>query len=319
MPAPEPEPGPTKVAAAATSEDVRRAYYEQRGYDRWICEMQLDPELQLIVMDDASGGYFRVPVAIDGDTVTFEDAVPVAVEYRDKPEKVAASALVVFASRAESIPADLLAESSTTATLPDPPTAPVEPVLTPEQQAALAETTAADNGDNTQTPATEPVPGPTETEVTDMEFSDEQKAALRTALGLPDGADLDPAALIDGVTKLTASGEGSVSKGLPGTITLDRQVWDDQQERIKRLEMISAERATAERDRVIDAAIGEGKFAPSRRDLWTRQWDRDPATTREVIASLMPGIVPVADLGTPGGEDGLAVDAEFEHLFPRGV
>lgn len=342
MPQPEPDTG-AKVVAAATSETVRRAYYEQRGYDRWICEMQLDPDLQLIVMDDADGGYYRVPVSVDGDNVTFEDAVPVAVEYIDKPNKVAASS-VVFASRAESV---LIAEAET------PPAAEPEGAgqpasdLTAEQHQAIDELIDSHRWQDidrtaltaeqwqalldlagrgapepaatttTQTPVAVAASGLTEeTEVTGMDFSDEQLAVLRVKLGLPEDATLDPATLVDA---LTASGEGAVSKGLPGTITLDRQVWDDQQARVKRLELISAERAVEERDRVIAEAIGDGKFAPSRKDLWTRQWDRDPATTREVIASLMPGIVPVHDLGQPGGE-ALAIDTEYEHLFaPKGA
>lgn len=346
MPAPEPEPGPTTVTAAATSETVRRAYYEQAGYDRWICEMQLDPDLQLIVMDDASGGYFRVPVVVDGDEVTFAEAVPVAVEYIDKPKKVAASSLV-FASRAESV---LIAEAATPPAV-EPTTADQSAsALTAEQHLAIDELIDSHRWQDidrtaltaeqwqalldragrgipepaatttTQTPVAAAASGLTEeTEVTGMDFSDEQLAALRVKLGLPEDATIDPAALVDGIDKLAASdGSPTKTRHMPGTITVDREVWDGMHKRIQKLEEIRAQQAETERDRTLAAAVTDGKFAPSRVEHWRRLWEADPQGTRDVLATLTAGTVPTADYGVPGGEDA-ALQSEFEHIFaPRG-
>lgn len=315
MPAPEPETGPTTVAAAATSEDVRRAFYETAGYDRWICEMQLDPDTQLIVMDDTSGGYFRVPFSIDGDEVTFEDAVPVAVEYVDKPQKVAASS-VVFASRAESL-VDLATETEPDTTAAE--TTQPEPVPTETRQAALA--IQAEPATEPHTPVAAAASGLTEeTEVTGMDFSDEQLAALRVKLGLPEDATLDPTALVDGIDKLTASDGSPAAKAkhMPGTITVDREVWDGMHKRIQALEEIRAKQAETERDRTLAAAVTDGKFAPSRVEHWRRLWEADPQGTRDVLATLTAGTVPTTDYGVPGGEDA-ALQSEFEHIFaPRG-
>lgn len=100
---------PAQIAAALTTEDVRRAYYNQLGPGQdwwWIRELQLDP-LALIV-DDDEGGLWRVPVTVSGDDVTFAAPEAVRVEY------VAASAAdptsatptpprrIVFADRAAS-------------------------------------------------------------------------------------------------------------------------------------------------------------------------------------------------------------------------
>ncbi|MER7500451.1 hypothetical protein AB0L05_27715 [Nonomuraea pusilla] len=388
MPPPTPE-----LAAGVSSEDVRRRYYENVGYSRWICEIQLDP-LQLIVMDDSTGGYFRVPVSTSGDEVEFGEAVAVSVEYVDKPSKMAAAA--VYASREESIPQELRAasvsdkpwsdfkESDYTieqwrkACLIAPDTAsesksdyklPVrEPSGTlnrngchaaasrigqvsgvsddakkaaakklvslykneldedpPESLTKLAGMDAAAPSEPpapgepaTQTPVTNPVSGPTKQEDTDMQFSDEQAAKLRTALGLPEGTDLDPAALLDGVEKLAASGEsspGKTPKNAPGTVTVDRQVWDDMQTRIQNLEKVRASQQRNDRERMVDDAIRAGKFAPSRRDHWLRVAEADPEGTAQLLAGLTPGTVPVADNGLPGGE-GFDLDAEFAGLFP---
>ncbi|GAA3172524.1 phage protease [Nonomuraea roseoviolacea] len=306
-----PMPPPTpELAAGVSSEDVRRRYYERAGYSDWICEIQLDP-LQLIVMDDSTGGYYRVPVSMSGDDVEFGERVAVKVEYVDRPAKVAASALV-FASREESIPEDLRPPASKAA--PD-----IEVPAADENVAAEPQPGPPAEDGPTETPVTEsPVGGQTK-EDADMQFSDEQLADLRAKLGLPADADLDPAALLAGVEKLAASsGDGSPgtkSKNLPGTITVDRQVWDDQQKRIRKLEDIAASQQRTERERMVDDAIKAGKFAPSRRDHWLRLAEADPVGTATVLAGLTPGTIPVSDLGLPGG-DSIDLDAEFAGLFP---
>jgi len=92
------------MAAGITTEDVRRAYYEQpsTSFAMWITEMQLDPPM-LIVADEATNNIYRVPVTIKGGDITFGDPVQVVVEYQDVPAKTAAARKVVtFASAADS-------------------------------------------------------------------------------------------------------------------------------------------------------------------------------------------------------------------------
>lgn len=105
-----PNPSPREVAAGVTTEDIRRGYYEDAPWDVWICEIQLNP-LQLIVVDDRTGQYQRVPVEVTGDdTFDFGDPVPVVVRYVDQTSdgdvaaSAAASGPIVYASRAESRP-----------------------------------------------------------------------------------------------------------------------------------------------------------------------------------------------------------------------
>lgn len=105
---------PMQIAAALTTEDVRRAYYDSLGPGQdwwWIRELQLDP-LALIV-DDDEGGLWRVPVTVAGDSVSFGQPVAVRQEFVDlTPAEVAASAAtsatppqarrIFYANRAES-------------------------------------------------------------------------------------------------------------------------------------------------------------------------------------------------------------------------
>ncbi|QSL99871.1 capsid maturation protease [Gordonia phage Ayotoya] len=75
------------IAASASVEDIRRAYYDTAGYAFWIEEIQLDP-LQLIVVDDENGKRLRVPVAVDpaedgAGAIAFGTPVEVVVRYED--------------------------------------------------------------------------------------------------------------------------------------------------------------------------------------------------------------------------------------------
>jgi len=91
----------TVLAQGITTEDVRRAYYENASYEMWITELQLDP-LQLIVADEGTSKVYRVPVTTKGGKLTFGDAVEVIVEYVDVPTTTAAAGGMRWASRDES-------------------------------------------------------------------------------------------------------------------------------------------------------------------------------------------------------------------------
>lgn len=170
--APEPEkekPMAATALASVTVDQVRLAYYAgpaANDYNLWIREMLVDPP-QLIVQNDADGSLLKVPYTVTDNDVTFGDASKVTVEYVDDApaaitdedgttEQVAASAKTVrFASRAESRPGRPAGTSQPTA-------------------AADGATTEGGSG---------------------VEITNEQLAALRTALGLADDADLS--AIVD--------------------------------------------------------------------------------------------------------------------------
>lgn len=292
--APMPNPSPALIAAGVTTEDVRRAYYEAAPWSVWITEMQIDPP-QLITMDDDTGKRYRVPISIDGDAFTFGDPVEVAIQYVDKPTSTpaAASAAVVFASRAESRPG-------------------TRPAAAPAAAAPEA-------------PPVEPAAGPTPSEQggAPMPTLDE---GLRERLGL--NADADEATILAALdealseradppaTDPAPTPEPVAASLPPGVVMVDS-------ERLAQLEQQAAEgvaaraqQRTEARDRALTDAIKAGKFPPARRDHWARLWDADPDGTQQTLASLAEGTVPLADIGEPGGaEDGNGEDAEFDRLF----
>lgn len=311
---PMPNPRPAQVAAGVSSEDVRRAYYENAPYSVWICEMQLEP-LQLITVDDDSGQYARVPIVLNGDTVTFGESVPVVIEYVDKPQaqQTAASALV-FASRAESRPEQAPAPAGK-------PETPQEAIQRVAKASGLTDT--ADQADP-QTPPAEP-DGETQEEGDPMALD----KGLRERLGLAEDADEDAIlAAVDALRETKPAdgehNEGDASEEQPATPALPegvRMIDEAQllelQEQAREGVAARAQQRNEARDRALDDAVKAGKFPPARRDHWAKLYDADPEGAKTTLASLEAGLVPLVDAGAPGGEETTeSFDAEFDRLFP---
>ena len=154
-----------------------------------------------------------------------------------------------------------------------------------------------------------------------VDFTDEQMAALRSAFGLGE----DEALTEDQIVAMAGSLREQVdarpvaasAPQLPrGVIAVDQEAWDGLNRRVQAGEQARAAQLRGERDGVIAAAIGAGKFSVAQRDRWVRAWDANPDTTRDVLASLQPNVVPVGDLGIPGDPDDGSMSDEYSALFP---
>ncbi|MGV9666942.1 phage protease [Nocardia niigatensis] len=287
-----PSPSPRQVAAGVTTEDVRRKFYDTAPWSQWIEEFHLDP-LQLIVLDDNTGTRERVPVVVDpaGDGtegVTFGTAVPVVVRYDDATPAadptasdpaaaaVAASKIVRYASRAESRPG---------------------------RPAAAAAPAAPASADSTNTP-TQGGSG--------VEITNEQLAALRTALGLADTADLN--AIITAIQDLAtaaadqaqqdaqaqADAAAQVAAGrLPaGAVAIDTGRLAALEADSREFKAHLARQRTAEIDVALSTAISEGRITPANRETWRKTLDADLDHGRTLLASMAPNTaVPVSELG----------------------
>lgn len=151
-----------------------------------------------------------------------------------------------------------------------------------------------------------------------MEFSDEQMAALRTRLGKGEGEEITAEELFAAVPE---KGTPISASALPaGTILLDRAEWDEMKNRIKKGEDAHRQQVISSRDAEIDKAIQAGKFSVARRGHWERVYDADPAGTKELLATLTPGVVPVSDIGQPGGPgDEMEEDPAIVAMYPPGT
>lgn len=173
-----------------------------------------------------------------------------------------------------------------------------------------------------------PSPGKQQEEGTDV-FTDEQLAELRAALGKGEDEDLTGEEILAALKAREEGKDGGkpapdkvpalASRRLPpGVIAIDQGELEALQASAKKGEEALHRMQVNERDTVITAAIADGKFAAARREHWARLWDADPQGTREVIASLQKNVVPLRDIGSPGGEMDDELDAEFAGMFrPR--
>ncbi len=319
-----PNPNPTTVAAGVTTEDVRRAYYADADWDNWITEFHLDP-LQLIVCDDRTGKYSRVPVTVSGeDQFEFGDPIEVLVRYVDagKDNAVAAAAPVavpgqrlVYASRAESRPgvrpkaADKATEpEATVLDTPQPDPAPVEP--TPEDVPAQ--------------PPAQPADDPTTTEDPVSDLSD-----IARTLGLPDDAGKDAilAALAerkpaDEPTEPTTAEPTPVEperQPEPVAASLPPEAAAELKRMSEELAHIKAREAAGVKAALFDSAVKAGKLAPAERATWEARYDKAPDLVAEIIAAKSEGeAVPVNPHGYTGtGDEGSTdqIDAEYERMF----
>lgn len=298
-----PNPNPVQVAAAVTTEDIRRKFYEIHATDStWISEMQLEP-LQLIAMDDSTGEFSRIPVNVSGEDVEFGDAVPVKMVFQDSPKTAAASANAIrYASREESRNVAPARES--------------EPV--PEKKPEPAPVSAKDAIQKVHK-ASEPRKGAgmdpgkiREALGLSPDASDDEVSTALASAGLvpktaeppkdqnpePVAASLDPAKLPEGVMVLDAS----VVKAL--------------QAQAARGDAAFKEIQRNRRDQVLASAVESGKFPPSRLEHWTKLWDMDPEGTERQVNSLAPGLVPVSASGYPGTET-YEQDNAYYGLYPE--
>ena len=101
-----------------------------------------------------------------------------------------------------------------------------------------------------------------------------------------------------------------------GVMVIDEQAWAAMGTRAKAGEEALARMRRADRDTVIAAAVKDGKFSVDQVAHYDELWDQAPEATRSLIASMRKNVVPVADTGIPGLEEG-DVDTEYEALFGK--
>jgi hypothetical protein len=282
--------GRLKVAATLNVDDVRRQYYDSLTTDQawwWVRAILLDPSV--LIVDDDEGQLYRVPFDVSGEAAEFGEPIPVKVEYVDTDEQRKAAALTaskpvaVFATRAESRPDKMqrggsgLDPKQLRASLDLPEDATDEQV-----QAKIAELKAATEAD--------PAPGEED------EGEDKDK-------GEPDPA--------EGEETPTAAKNGN------GTVTIDAAALAALQASAKRGETAFNRQEASDKKETIGAAVKAGKFPPARKEHWGNLWDKDPEGTKEAIAALASGLIPVDDPTGAVDSEGVAGEAYPAEWLPE--
>jgi ATP-dependent protease ClpP protease subunit len=105
----------------------------------------------------------------------------------------------------------------------------------------------------------------------------------------------------------------------PGMRLVSDSVWQEKEDRIKKLEAHVARQVRDERDQVIAQAVKDGKFTVAQKDHFSKLWDSDPDGTRNLIVNVLKKdtALATAELGYAGGDDEAEAElAEFDNLLP---
>jgi hypothetical protein len=70
-------------------------------------------------------------------------------------------------------------------------------------------------------------------------------------------------------------------------------------------------------ERIVMAAIGDGRIPPARKQHWLDYLDRDREGGQQVLASLQPGLVPLVAAGHGVANEDTAIDAELNSISAR--
>lgn len=278
------------IAASLDQETVRQRLYEAldggeldlpegaKGYDLWIRSLRFDDagKPYAKVTDEASGRLYRVDFKVSGAEVTFGKFVEIVEQ--DVPVAAAArplAPLAVWATRDE---------SRALASQPQPNTED-HSNMTDEQRRTLAASYGLDPEKATEDDVM--AAAATAAEAHSTTGDDAPPPTVPAAPAVPEGF-----SLIDDETleHLRTGAEAGLT--------------------------VAAREARAERDRVISAAVSDGRIAPGRRGAFEAMWgdptadkveDRagDPEGTRQLLAKLAPGLVPVdmREVGSAGEGD----------------
>lgn len=313
------------VRASLNVEDVRRSFVAGL-VDTWAWVRELWSDF--LVVDDDKGQLFKVPWSEgDGGDIVFGEWQPVKVEYVDTDAKQAVAASAGLLTRfTGSDPAPLSGEE------PDPQTQETRMDRTAllellqltdaadddeisERIAALLalEAAAADGtpdegeGEGRETdPSTDPAT-PAQAPQTKPDDTNDPEAPMHdpapTSDRVPVAASAPSVKVPDGFVLMDASAQAALLAAAQEGQEARRQQREEH------------------RERVLAAAIGDGRIPAGKLDAYRKRWDADAEGTEELVTKLLePGLVPVVASGHTTGVDSDTdrFEAEFADLsmFP---
>lgn len=330
------------VRAQVDAEDIRRQYYDSTGPDQfwwWIRSMYVDPN-ELIVEDEDTGNLYRVPFETKGDTVTFSDPVAVKITYKDKPssqqpEKQTAAweipvppqgkSIAVYANRAESRPEQKERNVGVTTEV-DPVALRNSLGLADDASDEEVRTALASAGLITEPGSETGTPGET-----GRAPAAEQPGTSATAEHEPGGPDnTAPAGPTDPATAQPTetpapNGAGAVEPVVAssGTVVLDRAAYEGLRRQAEQGATAFERQESEGRERILAAAIGEGRIPPSRRPYWMTMLEKDPEGAKTLLTAtedkggLAKGMVPVQASGVESPLEDTTIEAYPKEWLPE--
>lgn len=150
----------------------------------------------------------------------------------------------------------------------------------------------------------------------DVDMSDTLMAGLRERLGMTDAETSEGAVLAALDEALAEQAEPAPVAKLPeGVVAIEASQLDELKATAAEVRAIREERAAERRESLVQAAIEDGRIAPARREAWLKQLSADEEGAAEVLASLEPGTIPVAEVGH--SDDVPDEEAEYARYYPK--
>lgn len=299
----------TPIAASTNVDDIRRDFYKEwlpnqnGGSYWWIRAIYVDPQ-EVIYEDDDEGYLYRLPYTTSESEVTFGEPSQVEIAYNDVPQKVAASLIInglvavagdkiaaSYNSRGDSVLASEGGrmdpkEIRTRLGLP-------EDATDDQVNARLDQLRAIESNK---------VDGAAPFEGVSTGESDQTGGAIPQANDpsntLGDGKTLsmeghDPAK----ADELGIGNDAVVASAKAGTVVLDKAQYEQLMAGSNLAIKMHGEQIVAANAAVLDEAVRVGKIPPARREHYLNLLKVDPEGTKQILASLAPGLIPVDERG----------------------
>ena len=229
-----------------------------------------------LIVDDGYGDISRVPVTVEGDDVKFGEAVQVIEQYTDK----AAAASAVLAGMKMADP-DMVIYATKKETTTEGEAMDEELRLSLAKRLGLSE-----------------------------DATEEQiKTELAKPVDAGEGGGEGEGEGTGGDGAEGAAGEGTPAgetAGVSATVTLDRQTYEQLKRGADLAVSHENDRITTSISAAVEAAVGDGRIPPARREHWTKALQADYDGNKAVLDGLEKGLIPLAARGSggPGGEEG---------------
>lgn len=144
-------------------------------------------------------------------------------------------------------------------------------------------------------------------------FSDEQITDMRRTLGVAE--DADEATILAALTEALDERSDPPANAVPeGHVVIPEARLKDLETASQAGVQAAATLQEQERERFLDD--NRAKYAPTNREAWAKEYDRDPEGTRKHFETAAD-IIPLAEVGQAGGVDTSEDDAIYASLFGK--
>jgi ATP-dependent protease ClpP protease subunit len=156
-----------------------------------------------------------------------------------------------------------------------------------------------------------------------VDFTDEELTQMREDLGLDANATKDDILAAIGTKPAKEDDPASADDSAPaadpapateGTVTVDSTTLASLRAQAARGEEAAKRQEREDREKLVRAAVKDGRISPAREEFWLKKLELDPAEAK-ALAGLEPGLIPVGEPVGVGAD--VAEDPLYVSLFGK--